>query len=356
MVAERSRPLAASPFLLVLLSVAACNVLNGAGDLNIGPGLGEGTLADGGRIGDGASGGGEGGGGGDGGGTTGDDGGFISDAGINPKLKSCGMNQVCLPNADGWTPALFGLAGGPGGACPADYPQQNKLKTSGGGNCNCNCTPSSGSCAGSVDSRSDLACGGALTNLPVQSGACTPLVATLPLPVAFTARPNGPAPASCGGTVAPQLRGPQPATFCTGAVPAAGGSCTDPGEICVKQAGILTGSLTCIVHDGDIACPNRLSFRTLVGTAITDGRSCGTSCSCKAEACGGTLEAFSDPACATAVRTVNVDGTCTMAGADMSGASYRYTPSLGCGVSVPANVLGSETVTAPRTLCCSIGF
>lgn len=355
MVAQRVRPLTAS---LLFVFVGACNLLNGTGDLNVGDGLGNGTLPDGGRIGDGASGGGEGGGGGDGGGTTTDGGGFISDAGINPKVSSCGLNQVCLPNTAGWMPALYQVGGGnpTASACPAGFPQENKLFTSGGGGCDCTCSPTGGTCAGSVDSESGAACGGAATNLAALSGQCTDVTATLPLPVAFTAHPSGPAPKNCGGTVAPQLNAPRPTTYCTGAVPTAG-NCSDPGEICVKQPGILIGGgFTCIVHDGDIACPSHLNIRTLVAAAITDGRSCGNSCSCQPQPCGGTLEAFSGVGCATSMRKVNVDGTCTMAGMPMSGASYRYTPSLGCGVSVPATVLGSETFTAPRTLCCTFGF
>ena len=354
MQARRTLSLTAS---VVLVFVGACNVLNGSGDLNVGEVSGSGPLGDGGHPGDGASGGEGGGPGNDGGVTTSEGGGpFVPDAGINPKLASCGMNLVCLPNVGGWAPANF-LVGGSsplGGGCPAEYPQENKLQQSGGGGCNCVCSPGGGSCAGSVDTKSGAACGGAPTNLAVTSGMCTALTATLPVPVAFTARPNGAPPTSCGAAVSPQLGAPRPATFCTGAV-ASAGTC-DPGEICVTKPQIFTGGLSCIVHDGDIACPSRLAFRTLVGTAISDGRSCSNSCSCKQEACGGTIEAFSDPACATSVRSVSVDGTCTIAGAAMSGASYRYTPSSGCGVNTSAMVLGTETYTGTRTLCCSFGF
>lgn len=369
MEARRALPLRAWLVVVVgLLSASlagACNVLNGSGDLNIGDVPGSGLLPDGGRAGDGASGSGEGGGTGtDGGGTTGDGGGFIADAGVNPKLTPCGVNLVCLPDVSGWSPAVFlpanggggGTSGGPlGGGCPAEYPQENDLQQSGGGSCNCACSPSSGSCAGSVDSKSGPLCAGTPSNIAVSSGQCTPLTAAVPVPVAFTAHPSGPTPSSCGATVAPQLNQPGPATFCTGAVPA-GGTCSDPGEICVKKASLFTGGFTCIVHDGDIACPNRLDFRTLVGTAVSDGRSCSKTCSCKPEPCTGTLEAFSDVGCATSVRKVNVDGTCTVAGAALSGGSYRYTASLGCGVDAPATVLGSVTYTGERTLCCSFGF
>lgn len=341
--------------------VVACNALNGSGDFNIGDISGGVPAMDGGRGGDGASATGDGGiSGADGGGTDVDgDGGFDPDAGIDPKLNSCGSNLVCLPDVDGWSPAVFLVAGGGGGqngVCPPEYPVANDVHVSGGGTCNCNCSAAGGSCAGSVDSMSGPLCAGAATNLAVTTDACTTLTADLPLPVAFVAHPSGTTPTSCGATVATQLNKPRPARYCTGAVPATTGGMCDPGEICVKRPMGIAGTLACIVHDGDIACPNALALRTLLGSTITDGRSCSNTCTCKQVPCGGTLEAFSDALCATQVRSVNVDGTCTTAGAAMSGASYRYTHSSGCGVNMPATILGSETYTSPQTLCCTLAF
>ena len=344
--------------LLASLLAVGCNALNGSGDLNLGDGTGTGALADGGRPGDGASGGGEGGATGpDGSVTTGEGSSpFNPDAGIDPKLKACGMNLVCLPDAGGWIPASFLLAGDGQSGCPAEYPQANVLRQSGGGGCSCDCAPSGGSCAGSVNSKSGPACGGQANNLPVTPNACTTLTAALPVPVAFLPHPGGPPPTACGASVSNHLDPPQSATFCTGAVPAASAGTCDPGELCVTKPMIFTGGLSCIVHDGDIACPSRLPFRTVVGATVTDGRSCGSLCSCQSEPCGGTIEAFSDALCMTSVRSVDVDGTCNTAGAPVSGASYRFTPSSGCGVKMAAAVLGTETYTGAQTLCCSFGF
>jgi hypothetical protein len=345
------------------VALAACNLLNGSGDLATGDGLANGSSPDGGRLPDGAVSDGDGGGGNDSGsggdgGSTGD-GGFIDDAGVDPKVKSCGPSLICLPNIAGWSPAALQVAVGiPNGQCPTGYPVSTTLQTSGGGRCDCTCTAGGGTCAnGGVASKQGAGCTGATTGLGVTANQCSAVPATLPLPVAFVASTNDPAPTSCGAAVAPHLGAPRAATYCAGAVPASSGSsmCA-AGEICVNRPNFPLGGLTCIVHDGDIACPNRLSFRTVVGTSVADGRSCNNTCACKPEACAGMLEAFSDGACATPVRTVNVDGSCTIAGADMTGSSFRYTPSLGCGVSVPAKVLGSETYTSPRTLCCTFGF
>jgi hypothetical protein len=358
--ARRALTLTAS-FVVSSLFAVACNALNGSGDLDLSDGPGSRVLVDGGPPDGAAGGGGEGGGPGTDGSVTSGEGGspFNPDAGINPKLGACGMNLVCLPNAGGWSPASFLLAGNGPDGCPAGYPQRNVRSQSGGGGCNCDCSPSGGSCAGSVNSRSGQVCGGQALNLPVTPGACTTLNANLPVPVAFVPHPNGPPPTTCGASVSTQLGMPRPATFCTGATGATGaasGTVCDPGELCVTKPTIVTGALSCIVHDGDIACPNALPLRTLVGTAVADGRSCGNVCSCQQETCGGTIEAFADSACMTSVRSVAVDGTCTMTGAAVSGASYRFTPSSGCGVNKPAAVLGSETYTGAQTLCCSLGF
>ena len=113
---------------------------------------------------------------------------------------------------------------------------------------------------------------------------------------------------------------------------------------------------TCIVHDGDVACPQKLSSRTVIAAAVADGRSCGATCGCGTTSCsnGATLEAFSAANCATSVRKVNADGSCTNIGNALTGASYRYTAGSGCNVTTQAAVLGSVTYTAPRTLCCTI--
>ncbi len=343
---------------LVATLAGACNLLNGSADLAVGdgPGGGGGVLRDGGGAID-AGGSGQDGSGGknDGGGDTSDAGpDFVPDSGIDPQLTSCGTNLICLPDVAGWTPALYVPAAGQKNPCPTTYPQANTLQQSGGGGCTCTCSAKNGSCAGSVTTKSGAACGGAPTDFAVASGQCSPVVAELPLPVSFTAKPLGTPPSACEASVTSQLNPPHAGTYCTGAVPSAG-MCA-AGEVCVTKPSLFTGGFACIVHDGDIACPPKMLFRMQYGTTITDGRSCGTTCSCAPEPCAGSIEAFSDGACATSVRSVSVDGTCIIAGAAMSGSSYKYTPSLGCGVSTPAQVLGSETYTGTKTLCCGIGF
>lgn len=338
--------------------VGACNAINGAGDIGFADGTGAGGNGtgngDGGGRTDGGSNG-EGGGAGDG--SSDPDGGGGPVVIPNPTLAPCGNKQLCLPNANGWTPALLQL-GSLGGGCPSEWPTKTTYQQSGGGDCACSCSPAGGSCAGTVDTKSGPACGGVPTNLAVSSTtACTDLAATLPVPVSVTAHPNSAsAPTSCGGTADPQLRGPQPAVVCSGATPVAGAQC-NPGEICVPRNSSFPGGFTCIVHDGEVACPSKLMLRTIVAASLTDGRSCGAACTCEPVGCaGGTLEAFTNAGCTASIRKVNVDGTCITGGAALTGASYRYTTPSGCGVKQRPVVLGNETYTSPRTLCCSFGL
>lgn len=338
--------------------VGACNSLNGVGDLavvdGVGPGSGGAGTLDGGKRAEGGS-----------SEHDGDEGGAGRDPDgggpvilPNPTLAACGNNnrQICMPNANGWTPAFFGSSPLSGNGCPPEWPQKTTYQQSGGGKCGCTCAPSGGSCAGSVDRKGGPACAGPPTNFAVASGTCTDLNAMVSLPVAFTPHPSGPVPTTCTGTPDPQLRGPQPATVCTGAAPVAGAAC-DPSEMCVPKAGPLTGGFTCIVHDGDVACPSKLVFRTLVGASVTDNRSCGPTCTCNASGCsGGTLEAFNTAGCVGLIRKVDVDDSCNMGGAALTGASYRYTAASGCSVKQRPAISGAETYTSPRTLCCTLPF
>jgi hypothetical protein len=195
-------------------------------------------------------------------------------------------------------------------------------------------------------------------NLAVTSGVCTPLMATLPLPVSVSPHLDGTPPTSCGATVADNLKKqPAKATICSGATGTTDAKC-DVGELCYTKPPLTSFAQTCLVHDGEVACPSKLNSRTVLAATVTDTRSCGATCACGTTSCtnGATLEAFSTETCTTPVRSVSADGSCTTAGTAPTGLSYRYTAGTGCNVTTPAAVLGSVTYTAPRTLCCNFGF
>jgi hypothetical protein len=104
-----------------------------------------------------------------------------------------------------------------------------------------------------------------------------------------------------------------------------------------------------------VPCPQKLDLRTVVGTSVADGRSCGPTCACATTSCstGGSLDMYTLAGCVGLLRSAPVDGTCATAGATTSAVSYSYTAATGCAVSTQATTLGIETITAPRTLCCT---
>lgn len=327
-----------------LLSVVACNALTGVGDLGVGGDRGVGgTGSDAGRLPDGAFA--EGGGNGDGGAVP----------PVTPSLAKCGDKALCLPNGNGWSPALHLLAG-VGSTCPAEWPDRAEYKTPGGGSCDCKCVPNGPACDGPLEARSGAVCNGPVISVPVPpDGNCVQAPA-LPTPVALMAL--GEPPSSCGSAVGSALAPPQPATTCSGATATTSPSC-DPGEVCVPEAGSVVGipmGLSCIAHDGEVACPQNLPVRVVVGASVNDGRSCSTSCSCESTSCkDGKLEAFGGETCTNLLRTFEVDGKCKLTSAPAA-QSFRYTPAAGCKVKQAPQVLGTQTVQAPRTLCCVAPF
>ncbi|MBX3224090.1 MAG: hypothetical protein KF795_26480 [Labilithrix sp.] len=336
-----------------IAGVSACNAITGASDLGISS---DDALADGGPSGrgNGNPNGGDGGGTRDGGGNGngGDDSG-LPPAAISPSLATCGLGNICMTNAEGWSP-LLSLTTALGGGCPAGWPTRSEHKTSGGGGCSCECTPTSGSCGASIASRGGAACTGPSTSHAIAGdGSCSTALPGFALPVAFAwADTTNAAPKGCTGKVSSNLSPPRTTITCGGAAPTQNAACKDD-EVCVPKGSILQGT-NCLVHDGEVACPANLPRRTVIGTSIAEGRSCETTCACETNGCaGGTLRAFANPDCTSPLRTIDVDGTCAMSGQSLeTAASYRYTASSGCKVKQAPAVLGTETVSAPRTICC----
>ncbi|MBX3202095.1 MAG: hypothetical protein KF894_28455 [Labilithrix sp.] len=345
----------------VIAGGVACNALTGASDLGVDDTAFE-TTPDGGAAPDGA------------GGSTPDDrdrdasgradsevdGGGAPDSGlppatISPSLASCGPLSICITNADGWSPMLLpGVLAG--NTCPTGWPTRREHQSSGGGSCGCNCAPTSGSCGNAVAARGGAACAGTPIAYAIPgNGTCSTSLPGFALPVAFSVQTNN-APTSCTGTVEANLAPPRTTATCEGATGTQDAACK-ADEVCVPKASILQGT-NCLIHDGEVACPARLPRRTVLGTSVTDGRSCAATCTCEASGCaGGTLRAFEKADCSDSIRSVSVDGSCTTSGTALgNAASYQYTASTGCRVKQAPATLGSETVTAPRTLCCSLGL
>lgn len=326
--------------------LVACNVLTGVGELGVeganGSSGGPSRSDGGGGSGDGSSGG-----GGDG---SNDDGGAVT-----PSLAACGESALCIPNSNGWAPAIYQVFAF-GTACPSEWPQEQRYQKAGGGGCACRCTSNGAACAGPLDVRTGAACAGQPSSLSVPGdGSCFNPGAALPSPVSLTA--SGAPPPSCGAQVIEQLGGPEEAVTCVGATVMPSSSC-GAGEVCVPKpsspAGIpVPTAVVCMMHEGELACPKNLPYRQVVGSSVTDGRSCGATCACAPSDCNaGKLEGFSNAACTASVRVFDVNGKCNVAAAPTA-TYFKYTAATGCAVTQPPQELGTQTVQAPRTFCCS---
>ena len=268
---------------------------------------------------------------------------------ISPSLASCGINKLCITSTSAWVPVTSGGFG----SCPTEWPTRRALKSAGAGGCGCNCAPTTGSCGDTITSKDGAACGSlpTLHNIP-GDGSCSTALPAFSLPVAFTAQQEG-APTACAGTPMSNLSRPRNTSVCGDPATTQSDACKDD-EVCVNRP---FGQATCVMHEGEVACPSQLPVRTLLGTAFDDKRACGATCTCEPSPCNdGTLHAYSDATCGPLIRTLNVDGSCTTSGASLtSAASYRYTRSKGCKVKDSPAIMGDQIVTSPKTLCCPGG-
>jgi hypothetical protein len=331
-----------------LSSAAACNAITGVGELDTASSV-DATTTDGSTSGDGST---------NGNTTDSSTSGSDVDATV-PPLEECEGGHVCVPNTDGWMPAVHNAFGRPNESCPAEWPTGTGYKTSGGGGCECICTPASGSCEGRIEVRSGTNCTGMEALVPPMpgDGTCVNAEATFPgPPQLIDIRPSAPPPPSCGASVKSTLAPPRTVLVCSGAAAMPSIACAT-GEACVpKTATDFLGPRNCIVHDGEVACPLKLPMRTVIGTSVFDDRECGT-CSCAPDACrNGTIEGFSSENCVNRKLNANTNGTCIANAASVTGMSFRYRASTGCEVQTPAQTNGRETVTAARTLCCAPPF
>jgi hypothetical protein len=311
----------------------ACNALTGASDLAVGA---EGAGADAGTAAADAA-------------TPAADGAPDDGGGEPPEapLPVCGAARVCVPIGAGWTPVTSPRAAT--SPCQSDYASTADLvRAATGDSCGCTCQPSiKVSCPSrAVFGVGTLAkCDSTTSEIDFPADAsCAPL-SIGGAPGSYVAF-NGTAPFSgswsCAATPTPSFSPPAATRVCSGATGSPDG-CSG-GELCVPAAS--TTARNCVVHDGDVECPEGMTRRSVVGADPKDGRGC-SACTCANDSCtSGSLKATIHPSC-LAVNDVLV-GACTF----NQYASGKLTPSNGCKVTTPSAVTGAVTLSAVRTLCC----
>lgn len=142
-------------------------------------------------------------------------------------------------------------------------------------------------------------------------------------------------------------------TAVRGCLPPAG--CAE--DVCLGTSAALGPYGSCIVHDGDVACPaGPFVNRSLAGASGT--LSCGGCATCQNEGtCGtATVRFYNDAACATQIASRVANGACNALATGAAGNNathYEYDVAVTNQTCAPTS---SPTTTAgldqPRTICC----
>jgi hypothetical protein len=275
------------------------------------------------------------------------------DGGVDPPLPECEAG-ICVPSADGWSPAtwpgFFGV-----GECPNGWPTRTTYEIADDFSCDCACTPNAGSCEGplSVAAGTGFTCTGepaALPSFPGDGGCVEGEVAvSVGSPARVTAAPSSP-PTACTGVPRPVGGGADSIALCSGAAAAASAQC-QPTESCVARP--ERNNEVCIVHEGLLPCPKGFGRRTEITTGnVDDNRTCSASCTCEPSCNGGRIEAYFSSTCTGMVGGPTQLGDCQVTTMGQ-GSSFRYFAGNGCRVAQRPTVQGTVTLEAPKTVCCA---
>ena len=280
------------------------------------------------------------------------DGGSDGPATDAPSVVACGSDRVCMPNDGGWSP-IVRLAQTTS-SCPAEYPISTTLLGVPRSTrpCTCACTPVGGGCSGRFDvaSASTPTCAATTTSLdlPLDGGCATVAPAIVVNTYVKVTTPETP-PASCTGVLTSSFAAPAETRVCGGSTPTASSSCAG-GEACVPAA--VGSADNCIVHDGDVTCPDRFTTRLTLGGDPQDTRACGI-CTCSTTACSTGAIVLSDTTTCGFGGSRKANGSCGIAGAAAGTIrSAKITTLGGCRVTGTPAESGTITFNAPRTVCC----
>ena len=165
---------------------------------------------------------------------------------------------------------------------------------------------------------------------------------------------NAISPSLGNGSFHAQMGPFSPANACTNAVKTPGTVSTTTGRLCsvtdCSACVSIPGFSLCYAQSGDVPCPSSLKTKHTVGTDANLSCSACSLCTSTAK-CRGSLQMFSDTACATPNGTLTVDGTCQgFSSSDIH--SLKYTPTLEQGTCTAGTSSASVAVAAQTTVCC----
>lgn len=214
----------------------------------------------------------------------------------------------------------------------------------------CSCgAPTSSSCANHYVCERTSGCAGTCTASSISGSGC---VESAGSSATFLPRNGTYASGSCAAGTSTATTSPpswgEEARLCTASATAATGCAV--GAICVPRP--AAPSPTCVVRDGDVACPAGYGDREVFYEDFVDTRTCSAcSCSFSASSCSVAVTAYDQPSCGGTATPLSLN-TCF----NGDPASYTITHTVngascsGIGTGSP---LGAVSAAAPSTVCCT---
>ena len=268
---------------------------------------------------------------------------------------------VCATDADnckgpdvpqGWTAVAY--TKDQKSPCPAEFGPGEDVVTdamAGAQACSCSCNKTQDpDCETGTTTVSGvgMACNGFGVKLNFSGGKCTPINGTVDdYDKATTIPASG---GTCNIQAVPNDSAitSQPARLCPAGPKCQSASCGGYAP---------PGFTSCIVSDGDVACPMGSAFsnKHLVGTGAHAACSgCGSACTFQGKCDNPKLNWYSNNNCANLIVAIPADGTCTQTNkgnAQIGALSYTATPNF-TGCTATATPTASVDLQKPRTVCC----
>jgi hypothetical protein len=265
--------------------------------------------------------------------------------------------HTCIPVVPtGWSVVAFVPNQRPA-ACPSGYatPTDLSVAPASNGTCSCSCTGSGGQACSASPFNIGVGqgnCTGQTENGALANGACTTLTGINGLVQAgssiLASTPAGPA--TCNPSASNTIGANPPRSGKSCELPKTGGGCAS--GVCAKTPGAPYAA--CVQRAGAQTCPAGYPNRTLVGTGISDTRSC-TACNCVKVDCRARVELYNNGACnGAADMTAFTTNTCNATANTQFNANAYLATVLdgGCRPAAPVVLDGGVTVTGETTVCC----
>jgi hypothetical protein len=280
------------------------------------------------------------------------------DAGSDVVEAGCaGPEFACVPPLpSGWAWAVYNPDARP--ACATGYVSPTDVEEgidASAATCGCTCTTTDPSCTTNkltITAGSNVACNNVTNGTSTSGAGCNTTNFTTAAGSSISV--TGPTPSGGSCTPVPKETLPEAGVdhqgrTCT--TDAGGAPGCSGGDICMPNPAPFN---VCVSQAGVQSCPAGFPNSHLVGTTLTDTRSCSTcGCAFDAGACNGTATFYTNhPGCSLGAQAVPVDGVCTAATAQKYvGYTYAATSTASCAASA-VSPDGGVVFADETTVCC----